>query len=114
MATISEADIIVFAPLIGMPEIDHGSAKQVAASRQHKARKFELTASSARLAQVATLRRSWLEKRALGLPGSWFITIATGRRGRKLLRQHSVRAGQFPSSSKHAGVEQKRAASWFR
>src|SRR5262245_47155214 len=67
MATISETGVIVFALLISMPEIDHRSAKWAAAFRQHKARKFEPTASSARLAQVTALRRSWLEKR----PSVW-------------------------------------------
>jgi hypothetical protein len=114
MSTISETNVVVFAPLISMPEIDHCSVKRAAASRQHKTRKFKLTGSSARLSQVTTLWRSWLEKRALGLRGSRFITIATGRRSRKLLRQHSVRTGQFPSCSKHAGVEQKSATTRFR
>jgi hypothetical protein len=72
-----------------MPEIDHRSTKRAAASRQHKARKFEPTASCARLAQVVW--RSWLEKRTLGLADGRFIAITTGRRGRKLLRQDSVR-----------------------
>src|SRR5262249_28139804 len=98
MATISETGVVVFALLISMPEIDHRSAKWAAASRQHKARKFEPTASSARLAQVTALRRSWLEKRPFSLAQRWFIAIATGRRGRKLLRQDSVHTGQFPQA----------------
>ena len=52
MAAISEAGVVVFAPLISMPEIDRCSAQRAAVFRQHKARKFELTAASARLAQV--------------------------------------------------------------
>jgi hypothetical protein len=63
------------------------------------------------LAQVAALRRSRLEKRALGLTDGRFVAIVTERRGRKLLRQGCVRTGQFPPSGKHAGVEQKLAAS---
>jgi hypothetical protein len=90
MATISETDVVVFARLISMPEIDHRSTKRAAASRQHKARKFEPTASCAKLAQVTALRRSWLEKRTLGLADGRFIAITTGRRGRKLLRQDSI------------------------
>ena len=77
MATISETDVVIFALLIGVPEIDHGSAKWAAASRQHNARKFKLTAWSAGLAQVAALRGSWLEKRPLGLADGWFITVVT-------------------------------------
>src|SRR5215831_16000781 len=93
MATISETDVVVFALLISMPEIDHCSTKLAAASRQHKARKFEPAASSAGLAQVTALRRSGLEKRPLRLADGQFIAITTGRRGRKLLRQDSVRTG---------------------
>src|SRR6266566_6499605 len=107
MATISETDVVVFALVIGMPEIDHRCAKRAAASRQHKARKFKGTASSARLAQVTALRRSWLEKRPLGLADRRLIAIVKGRCGRKLLRQDSVRTGQFRPSGKDAGVEQK-------
>ena len=77
MSTISEAGIVVFAFLVSMPEIDHTSAKWAAASRQHNARKFKLTAWSAGLAQVAALRGSWLEKRPLGLADGWFITVVT-------------------------------------
>jgi hypothetical protein len=77
MSTISEAGIVVFAFLVSMPEIDHSSAKWAAASRQHNARKFKLTAWSAGLAQVAALRGSWLEKRPLGLADGWFITVVT-------------------------------------
>ncbi len=54
MATISETDVVVFASLISMPEVDHCSAKWVASPGQHKAKKFELTGCSAGLAQVAT------------------------------------------------------------
>src|SRR5262245_65747347 len=114
MATISETGVVVFALLISMPEIDHRSMKRPAAFRQHKARKFEPTASSARLAQVTALWRSWLEKRPFSLAQRWFIAIATGRRGRKLLRQDRVRTGQFPPRGKHAGVKQKSPASRFR
>ena len=56
MPTIFEAYVVVFTILISMPEIDHRSAKRPAASRQHKARKFEPAALSARLAQVTALR----------------------------------------------------------
>jgi hypothetical protein len=110
VATISETGVVVFALLISMPEIDHRSTNCAAASRQHEPRKFELITFSPRLAQITPLRRSWLEKWPLGLADSWLIAIVTRRRGRKLLRQASVCAGQFPSSSKHAGVEQKSAA----
>jgi hypothetical protein len=71
-------------------------------------------ASSARLAQVTALWRSWLEKRPLGIADGRFITIVTGRGGRKLLRQCSVRTGQFPCRDKHAAIEQKSTAIWFR
>ena len=53
MATISETDVVVFASLISMPEVDYCSAKGVAARGQHKAKKFELTGSRAGRAQVA-------------------------------------------------------------
>ena len=68
MATISETDVVVLVFIIGMPEIDHRSAKRAAASRQHKARKFKGAASSARLAQVTALRR-------LGYAHEQFIEI---------------------------------------
>src|SRR5215469_2924409 len=100
MATISETDVVVFALVIGMPKVDHRCAKRAAASCQHKARKFKGTASSARLAQVTALRRSWLEKRPLGLADCRLMAIVTGRRGRKLLRQDNVRTGQFRPSGK--------------
>ena len=77
VATISETDVVVFTLLIRMPEIDYGSAKRAAVSRQYNARKFELTALSVRLAQITALRRSWLEKRPLGLADGWFITVVT-------------------------------------
>src|SRR3974390_1604017 len=92
MTTISETDIVVLASLISMPEINHRFAKRPAASRQHKTRKFEATACSTRLAQGTALRRFWLEERSLGLANGRFIAIVTGRRERKLLRQHCVRA----------------------
>src|SRR5262249_35331191 len=101
MSTVSEADIVVFAVLVSMPEIDHRSAKWAATSRQYNARKFELTASSARLAQIAALRGSWLEKRSLGLADGRFITIVTGRGGCTLLRQGSVRTGRMPLLSRN-------------
>ena len=59
-------------------EIDHRRAKRAAAFRQHKTRKFELMAASAGVAQVTALRRSWLEKRPLGLANGRFIAIVTG------------------------------------
>jgi hypothetical protein len=34
-----------------------------------------------------------------------FVTIATGRRRRKFLRQDGVRTEKFPSGGKDAGVE---------
>jgi hypothetical protein len=114
MATISETDVVVFALFIGMPEIDHRSTKRAAASRHHNASKFEPTAPSARLAQVAALRRSWLEKRALRLADGRFIAIVTERRGRKLLRRGRFRTGQFPPGGKHPGVEQESSASRCR
>src|SRR6516165_12213847 len=95
-------------------EIDHRSAKRVAASRHRNARKFKLTASSARLAQVVALRRSWLEKRPLGLADGRFIPIVTGRGRRKLLGQGSARTGQFPRRCKNAAVEQKSTAIGFQ
>ena len=76
VATISETNVVVFALLISMPEIDHRFAKWAAVTRQHKAGKFEPTAFSARLAQITALRRSWLEKRPLGLAD---IAIMTRR-----------------------------------
>lgn len=114
MATISETGVVVSALVISMPEIDYSAAKRASASRQHKAGKLERTASGTGLAEVAALRRSWLEKRPLGLTDGRFIAIATGRRRRKLLRQHGVRTGKFPSGGKDAGVKQKSAASRFR
>jgi hypothetical protein len=114
VATIPETGVVVFAIVISMPEIDHCSANCAAASRQHEPRKFEVIAFSARLAQIASLRRSRLEKWSLGLADGRLITIMTRRRRPKLLRQASVCAGQFPSGSKYPGVEQKSAASWFR
>ena len=114
MATIPEPDVVVFALLIGMPEIDHRPADCAAVSRQHKPRKFELIALSAGLAQITSLRGFWLEKWSFGLADGRFIAITAGRRGRKLLRQDSVRTGQLPPRSKRAGVEQKSAASWYR
>jgi len=103
VATLSKADIVVFALVISMPEIDHRTAKRPTASRQHKARKFERTTPSAGHAEVTALRRSWLEKRPLGLTDCRFIAIATGRRRRKFLRQDSVRTGKFPSGGKFCG-----------
>jgi hypothetical protein len=114
VATISETGVVVFALLISMPEINHRSTNCAAASRQHEPRKFEVIAFSARLAQITPLRRSWLEKWPLGLADGRFIAIVTRRRRPKLLRQASVCAGQFPSRSKHTGVEQKSTASRFR
>ena len=97
MATITETDIVVFALVISMPEIDHRAAKGATACREHKARKFERTAPGTR----RSLR-------------CWFIAIATDERRRKFLRQDNVRTGKFPSGGKDAGVEQKSAASRFR
>jgi hypothetical protein len=92
-APIPETDVVVFALLIGMPEIDHCSAKRAAASRQHSARKFERTACRARLAQVTALRRSWLKKWALGLTDGRFIAIVTERSARKFSGQGSICTG---------------------
>jgi hypothetical protein len=114
VATISETGVVIFAFLISMPEIDHRSAKWAAVTRQHKAGEFEPTAFSARLAQITPLWRSWLEKWPFSLADGRLIAIVTRRRRPKFLRQASVCAGHFPSGSKHAGVEQKSAASWFR
>jgi hypothetical protein len=77
VATISETNVVVFALFISMPEIDHRPAKRAAVSRQHKAGKFEPAAFSVRLAQVTALRRSWLEKRPLGLADGRLIAIMT-------------------------------------
>src|SRR5262245_60898761 len=114
MATVSETDVVVFAVLIGVPEIDRRSVKRAAASRQYNAGKFEPAAFSARLAQVTAPRRSWLEKRPLRLRDGRFIAVVAGRRGRKLLRQGGVRIRQFPPSGEHASVEQKSAAGGLR
>src|SRR6516225_12368512 len=86
VATISETNFVVFALLNSMPEIDHRPAKRAAVSRQHKAGKFEPAPFSVRLAQVTALRRSWLEKRPLGLADGRLIAIMTRRRWPKLLR----------------------------
>src|SRR5262249_18221195 len=97
VATILETGGVVFALFISMPEIDHRSANCAAASRQHEPRKVEVTAFSARLAQITPLRRSWLEKGPLGLADGRLIAVMTRRRRVKLLRQARVCAGQFPS-----------------
>jgi hypothetical protein len=100
VATISETDVVVFALLIGMPEIDHCSAKRAAASRQHSARKFKRTACRARPAQVAALRRSWFEKRALGLADGRFVAIVTERCGASsCVRAASVQDSSHPAAS---------------
>jgi hypothetical protein len=96
-----------------MPKIDHRAAKRPTASRQHKAREFERTTSSAGHAKVTALRRSWLEKRPLGLTECRLIAIATSRRRRKFLGQDSIGTGKFPSGGKDTGVEQNPAASGF-
>ena len=114
MASITETDIVVFALVISMPEVDHRAAKRATASRQNKARKFERTTPSAGLAEVTALRRSWHKKRSLSLTDGRFIAIMTGRSRREFLRQDSVRTRKFPSGGKDAGVEQKSAASRFR
>ena len=41
MTAISKTGAVVFALVIGMPKIDHRSAKRTAAPRQHEAGKFE-------------------------------------------------------------------------
>ena len=69
---------------------------------------------SAWLAQVTALGRFWLEKRSVALAYRWFIAVATGRRGRKLLRKRSVCTEEFPARDNDAGVQQKSAARWFR
>src|SRR5262249_29648285 len=93
MATVSEPDIVVFALLISVPEIDHRSAQRSATPGQRKAGQFKPKAPSAMLAQITALRRSWLKKWPLGLADGWFIAIVTGGRGCKLLPQDSVRTG---------------------
>src|SRR5262245_56029831 len=114
MAPVSEAGVVVFAPLICMPEIDHRPLKRAATTSQHEAGKFERTASGASLAQVTAFRRFWLEKRSLGLARGRFIAIATGRCERKLLRERRVGTGKFPPRGKDAGAEQKSATARFQ
>lgn len=109
VAAIPEPDVVVFARLVGMPEFDHRATDWAAISRQHEPGKFELIAFAARLAQVAPLRGFWPEKWPLGLADGRLIVVTRGRGG-KLLRHTGVGAGQFPTGSKHAGVEQKSAA----
>ena len=62
MAAISEIGIVVFALVVRMPEVDHGAAKRAAASRQHKAGKFERPAACFGLAEVAALRPKTLNE----------------------------------------------------
>ena len=105
MAAISKTDVVVFALLVRVPQIDHCSEKRAAASGQHKAGKFSRAGLSAWLAQVTALGRFWFEKRSVTLACRWFIAVATGRRGRKLLRKSSVCTGEFPARGNDAGVQ---------
>jgi hypothetical protein len=52
MATISKTGVVVFALVVGVPEIDQRAAQRTAAPRQNKAGQFEWTAADARLAQL--------------------------------------------------------------
>src|ERR1700746_3650055 len=105
MATIAKADIVVFAILIGMPEINHRSPNRTTTLGQHIAQKFKRLALGGRLTKITSLRRFGLEDRPLRLGGGRFIAIATVRRARKPLRQGDTRTGQFPPGDKKAGVE---------
>src|SRR5690242_17404442 len=107
MATIAKANIVVFAILIGMPEIDHRSPKRATTPGQRIAGNFKRLALGSRLTKITTLGRSRLEKRSFRLGDGQFIAIVTVRRGRKLLRHGYIRPRQFPPGGNNAGVEQK-------
>src|ERR1700720_1294448 len=85
MATIAKADIVVFAILIGMPEINHRSANRATSLGQDKARKVKRFALGAKLTKIAALRRFRPEKRSLDNGDGWLVAIVTVRRSRKLL-----------------------------
>ncbi|MFZ1189941.1 MAG: hypothetical protein WAO16_13275, partial [Pseudolabrys sp.] len=81
-AAVSKTDVVVFALLVRMPQIDHCSGKRAAASSQYKAGKFSRAALSVWLAQVTAFGRFWLEKR----PSPWRTV------GSSLSRQEGVGA----------------------
>ena len=113
MAAIPETGVVVFALVVGVPEIDDGAAERAAVPGQHKAGKFDRTAAGAGVAEVAALRRSGFEKWSLGLTDGRLVAIATGRGRRQFLRQDGIRRGKFQPERERAGVKQKPAAGGF-
>ena len=81
VATIPKSSVVVFAPIVGVPEINHCAGKRAAASCQNEPRQFDPTPAGASLAQVTALGGARLEEWPLGLTyGGWFITVvANGR-----------------------------------
>ncbi len=86
VATVSKSHVVVFAPIVGVPQINHCAGERAAASCQNKSRYFEWTPAGARLTQVTALGGTRLEEGALGLTYGRFIAVATGGRQSKILR----------------------------
>src|SRR5215203_4317361 len=86
VATIPKSSVVVFAPIVGVPEINHCAGERAAASCQNEPRQFDPTPAGAKLAQVTALGGTRLEEWPLALTYGGFIAVVTCGRRSKLLR----------------------------
>src|SRR2546428_628352 len=68
VTAVAVAAVVVFAGLVGVPEVEQCARYRLAVAREHLAAHYEARRLRSRLGQRDALRRLRLEERALGLP----------------------------------------------
>jgi hypothetical protein len=91
MPAQAEAGIVVFAFVIGLPQVDQRARHGAARPRQNKADELDRLARHAGLDQLGALGRGRLEERPLGLAQCRGVAVmAFGRRIERHLRQRRI------------------------
>src|SRR5262249_42594950 len=93
VAAIAEAGIVVFAALVGVPEIDQRPRHRPAGAREHHAAELDQPAAGAGLGEVGALGRARLEIGPVGLPDGRRVAVVTLRRGSGALGESEMRIG---------------------
>src|SRR5437763_3681632 len=90
MAAIAETAVVVFAALVGVPQIDECVGDRPARAGEHVSAELDQSRLRVGLHEICAFRRTGLEKGSLGLSYRSLIAIVTLRGGRQALRNGKV------------------------
>src|SRR5215467_9526429 len=112
VSAIAKAGIVVFAALVGVPQVDERLRHRPAGAAEDLAIELDQPRLAGGVDEIGTLRRTRLEKRALGLADGRRIAVVALRRRLKRLRQsiveHKVGRTERACGEKSAACGMKR------